>query len=114
MADPIRLQEAFENLLSNALKYANSNTEVLIQVSTINNELIVEFKDQGQGLLPEDMDKLFIKFSRLSAIPTGKEHSNGLGLSIVKMLVELHQGRVWAESEGKNKGASFFIGLPIR
>ncbi len=114
LADPIRLQEAFENLLSNALKYANSNTEVLIQVSTINNELIVEFKDQGQGLLPEDMDKLFIKFSRLSAIPTGKEHSNGLGLSIVKMLVELHQGRVWAESEGKNKGASFFIGLPIR
>ena len=113
LADPIRLQEAFENLLSNALKYSYPNTEVVINVITLNNELIVEFKDQGQGLLEGDMDKLFVKFSRLSAIPTGKEHSNGLGLSIVKMLVELHQGKVWAQSEGKDKGASFFISLPI-
>jgi signal transduction histidine kinase len=112
-ADAIRLQEAFENLLSNALKYAYPKTEVSIYVSNINNQLIVEFKDQGQGLLADDMDKLFIKFSRLSAIPTGKEHSNGLGLSIVKMLIELHNGKVWAESKGKDKGASFFIALPI-
>ncbi|RZL50958.1 MAG: sensor histidine kinase, partial [Pedobacter sp.] len=113
LADPIRLQEAFENLLSNALKYSNPNTTVVINVSNVDNLLIVEFKDEGQGLLPDDMDRLFIKFSRLSAIPTGKERSNGLGLSIVKMLVELHHGKVWAESEGKNKGASFFISLPI-
>jgi signal transduction histidine kinase len=113
LADPTRLQEAFENLISNALKYSYPNTEVVINVITLNNQLIVEFKDQGQGLIEEDMDKLFIKFSRLSAIPTGREHSNGLGLSIVKMLVELHQGKVWAESEGKDKGASFFISLPI-
>lgn len=113
LADPIRLQDAFENLLSNALKYAYPNTDVFINLSSIDNELIVEFKDQGQGLLAEDMDKLFIKFSKLSALPTGKEHSNGLGLSIVKMLIELHHGKVWAESEGKDKGASFFISLPI-
>lgn len=113
LADAIRLQDAFENLLSNALKYAYPNTEVIINVSTQDNELIIEFKDQGQGLVEDDMHKLFTKFSKLSALPTGKEHSNGLGLSIVKMLVELHQGKVWAFSEGKNKGASFFIALPI-
>lgn len=112
-ADLTRLQDAFENLLSNALKYANANTEIIINVNTANDQLIIEFKDQGQGLSEEDMGKLFTKFAKLSAIPTAREHSNGLGLSIVKMLIELHKGKVWAESEGKNKGASFYISLPI-
>jgi signal transduction histidine kinase len=112
-ADGTRLQEAFDNLLSNALKYAYPKTSILINVSQNEQDLIVEFKDQGQGLMPEDIDKLFIKFARLSAIPTGREHSNGLGLSIVKMLVELHNGKVWAESAGKDKGASFFIAIPL-
>lgn len=112
-ADSVRLQDAFENLLSNALKYAYPNTTVNINVTTIDNNLLIEFKDEGQGLLPEEMGKLFMKFAKLSAVPTGKEHSNGLGLSIVKMLIELHHGKVWAESEGKDKGASFFIALPI-
>lgn len=111
--DETRIQEAFENLLSNALKYTYPNSEITIKVSKLENDLLVEFKDQGQGLIAEDMNKLFVKFARLSALPTGKEHSNGIGLSIVKMLIELHNGKVWAESEGKNKGASFFISLPI-
>jgi signal transduction histidine kinase len=113
IADPIRLQEAFENLLSNALKYSYPNASVLIQVSKTNDHLVIEFKDQGQGLITDDMNKLFTKFARLSAIPTGREHSNGLGLSIVKMLIELHHGKVWAESAGKDKGASFFVGIPL-
>ena len=111
--DSARLQEAFENLLSNALKYAHKNTEVAIIVRLDDHQLVVEFKDEGQGLNQEDLNKLFVKFARLSAVPTGREHSNGIGLSIVKMLVELHHGKVWAASEGKNKGASFFISLPL-
>ena len=113
LADAQRLQDAFNNLLSNALKYAHPNTSIFINVLHKDQQLIIEFKDEGQGLTPEDMDKLFTKFARLSAVPTGKEHSNGLGLSIVKMLVELHHGNVWAESEGKDKGATFFISIPI-
>ncbi|MFD0941681.1 GAF domain-containing sensor histidine kinase [Pedobacter boryungensis] len=112
-ADIVRLQDAFTNLLSNALKYANAGTEVIINVNAVNNDLIIEFKDQGQGLSDKDMGKLFTKFAKLSAVPTAREHSNGLGLSIVKMLIELHNGKVWAESEGKDKGASFYISLPI-
>jgi signal transduction histidine kinase len=113
LADSARLMEAFDNLLSNALKYAHPNTAVNINVTIEAQHLQVEFKDQGQGLTAADMEKLFTKFARLSAIPTGREHSNGLGLSIVKMLIELHHGDVWAESKGKDQGASFFISLPL-
>lgn len=113
LADADRLQEAFENLMSNALKYNHIGSEIIIKVGKLANDIVVEFKDQGQGLTEEDMSKLFVKFARLSALPTGKEHSNGIGLSIVKMLIELHNGKVWAESKGKNKGASFFISLPV-
>ncbi len=113
LADAARIQEAFENLMSNALKYAHLNAEIKIDITSTSNQLIVAFKDDGQGLTEEDISKLFIKFAKLSSLPTGNEHSNGIGLSIVKMLVELHHGKVWAESEGKNKGASFFIALPI-
>lgn len=113
LADAARLQEAFENLMSNALKYNHIGSAIIINVCKSKNDIVVEFRDQGQGLTEEDMSKLFVKFAKLSALPTGKEHSNGIGLSIVKMLIELHNGKVWAESEGKNKGASFFISLPV-
>lgn len=111
--DKTRVQEIFENLLSNAVKYSFPDSEIILAIEKTEKEAIVEFRDQGQGLTEEDKEKLFRKFARLSAIPTGKERSNGLGLSIVKSLVELHNGRVWANSEGKNKGSSFFVALPL-
>lgn len=111
--DKQRIQEAFENLLSNALKYSEKGATVIINVADQDDGVCIEFKDEGQGLTEGDMEKLFVKFARLSAVPTGKEHSNGLGLSIVKMLIELHKGRVWAYSDGKNKGTSFFIFIPF-
>ncbi len=113
LVDRNRVQEIFENLLSNAIKYSFPNSEIILAIKKEEQEVIVEFRDQGQGLQDKDMENLFRKFARLSATPTGKERSNGLGLSIVKSLVELHNGRVWAESEGKNKGTSFFVALPI-
>ena len=113
LIDEARMQEAFENLLSNAIKYSEHGTTIAINVSINEKGLVVEFKDHGQGLTETDMERLFTKFAKLSAVPTGKEHSNGLGLSIVKMLVELHHGKVWATSDGKGKGASFFIFIPF-
>jgi signal transduction histidine kinase len=71
----------------------------------------VEVQDEGPGLSDEDKKKLFGKFARLSARPTGGEHSTGLGLSIVKRLVEAMHGRVWCESE-LGKGATFIVELP--
>lgn len=74
--------------------------------------ILISVRDEGQGLSADDMKKLFGKFQRLSARPTGGEDSTGLGLSIVKKLVEIHGGKVWATSEGKDKGSSFFVALP--
>ncbi|MFA6084447.1 ATP-binding protein [Mucilaginibacter sp.] len=112
--DSSRILEVFENLLSNAIKYSNHNTWINILTNEQDGNLIVEFRDEGQGLTADDMQKLFTKFARLSAIPTNKETSNGLGLSIAKILVELHNGKIWAESEGKNMGTSFFVSLPLQ
>ncbi|MBW4891891.1 GAF domain-containing sensor histidine kinase [Mucilaginibacter sp. HMF5004] len=108
-----RIQDVFENLLSNAIKYTYPGGEIDLYVTEENGYVLVEFRDQGQGLNEADMGKLFTRYAKLSAVPTGKERSNGLGLSIVKTLVELHQGKVWAESAGKGKGSSFFVSLPI-
>jgi signal transduction histidine kinase len=112
-ADRARLQEVFENLISNAIKYSHSDTTITIAVSRSGKQAVVSFQDQGQGLSEGDMQKLFTKFARLSSIPTGRERSNGLGLSIVKTLVELQGGKVWATSDGKNKGATFFVSIPL-
>lgn len=111
--DKMRLREVFENVLSNASKYAYPDTTISIIAKEVENKALIEIRDQGQGLSEQDMKKLFKKFARLSSVPTGKEGSNGLGLSIVKTLVELHNGKIWAESLGKGKGSSFFIALPL-
>jgi signal transduction histidine kinase len=71
----------------------------------------VEIRDEGPGLSSEDYAHLFERFQRLSAQPTGGESSTGLGLSIVKQLVGLHGGRVWAESEGLGRGTTFIVEL---
>jgi two-component system, sensor histidine kinase and response regulator len=71
----------------------------------------VEIQDEGPGISQDDMKKLFGKFARLSARPTGGEHSTGLGLSIVKKMVEAMNGNVWCESE-LGKGATFIVELP--
>jgi signal transduction histidine kinase len=112
--DHDRLTEVFENLISNAVKFSPPDSVILVEIEIRNDEIIVVVKDQGQGLTQTDQDKLFTKFAKLSAVPTGMETSHGLGLSIVKTLIELHLGKVWAESEGKNKGSSFFVSLPYR
>ena len=112
--DGSRIQDVFENLLNNAIKYSYPGGKIDLFITEANGKVLVEFKDQGQGLNHADMPKLFTRYAKLSAVPTGKERSNGLGLSIVKTLVELHQGKVWAESAGKGKGASFFVSLPSR
>jgi len=74
---------------------------------------VIEVKDQGPGISDEDQKKLFGKFARLSAVPTGGESSTGLGLSIVKKLIEMMNGKVWCESE-IGKGSSFFVGFPTK
>jgi signal transduction histidine kinase/uncharacterized protein HemY len=112
------IREIFDNLISNAIKYSPKGKKIEVKIrqhqspDELEKTIIFSVRDEGQGLTSEDMKKLFGKFERLSAKPTAGEPSTGLGLSIVKQLAELHGGKVWAESEGKNLGATFFVELP--
>ena len=111
MGDRSALMEALENLISNAVKYSPHGKNIYVRLKLSSKAVRVEVADEGPGISPEDMKKLFGKFVRLSARPTGGEHSTGLGLSIVKKMVEAMHGEVWCESE-LGKGATFIVELP--
>ncbi len=76
------------------------------------NKTVVRIADEGAGLSPEDLGRLFGRFQRLSAKPTAGESSTGLGLSIVKRIIDMHGGRVTAESGGPGQGSTFTVVLP--
>lgn len=110
--DQSRLRQVVDNLLSNAIKYSPQDSVITVRLKQNNAKIRFEVRDQGPGLTKEDQQKLFGFFQRLSAVPTGGESSTGIGLAIVKQIVELHGGRVWCESE-PGKGATFIVELPM-
>jgi signal transduction histidine kinase len=110
-ADKSSTLQILDNLVSNAIKYSPPEKRIFLRVSKHENSVLFEVQDEGQGLTEEDKRKLFGKFARLSAQPTGGEHSTGLGLSIAKKLAEAMNGDIWCESE-LGKGAKFVVKLP--
>jgi signal transduction histidine kinase len=110
--DPERLREAVDNLVSNAIKYSPIGGDIELTMSRADDHVVIRVADEGAGLTEDDLSRLFGRFQRLSARPTGGESSTGLGLSIVKRIVELHGGRVEAQSPGPGRGATFTISLP--
>ena len=113
MCDADRLREAIDNLVSNAVKYSPIGGAIDLLVAQTAGGIMVEVRDQGAGLSPEDISRLFGRFQRLSAKPTAGESSTGLGLSIVKRIVDLHGGQITVESPGPGKGATFKLTLPV-
>lgn len=111
-ADEDRVTEIADNIINNSIKYSPQGKKITVTVFTANKNAVVRVKDEGQGLTEEDKSKLFQRFVRLSAQPTAGESSTGLGLSIVKTLIEAHNGEIEVDSEGKDKGATFIIKLP--
>ncbi len=101
-----------DNLVSNAIKFSHPNTAVHVTSEVEAEKVVIYIKDEGQGIKQEDMKHLFGKFKRLSARPTGDEHSTGLGLSIVKALVEELTGDIRCESEW-GKGTTFILEFPL-
>lgn len=113
LADERKLFEIADNLINNAIKYSPENKNIFITVKQCNLHVILEVHDEGPGFTDEEKTHLFQPFSRLSAKPTGGEIATGLGLSIVKTLVEAHRGKVLAESAGKEKGSRFSVEIPV-
>ncbi|MHB1688161.1 MAG: sensor histidine kinase [Ignavibacteriaceae bacterium] len=110
--DEYWLKIAIDNLVSNAVKYSPLGKKIFVSTEILNENLLIKIKDEGHGLTAADMEKLFNRYQRLSAKPTGGETSTGLGLSIVKDVIEIHNGKVWAESK-PGSGAEFIIQLSI-
>jgi signal transduction histidine kinase/CheY-like chemotaxis protein len=110
--DQDRVREAIDNLMSNAVKYSPNGGAIAVSVERLAGDAAIRVRDSGPGLSPEDTSRLFGRFQRLSAKPTAGESSTGLGLSIVKRIVDLHGGRVAAEG-ADGAGAIFTITLPL-
>jgi len=110
-ADERKLREAMSNLVSNAVKYSPKGADIEVEVLRAGNEVNFIVRDEGPGLSDQERKNLFAPFQRLSPEPTAGEASSGLGLYIVKQLVELHDGHVWVESE-VGEGSIFGITIP--
>lgn len=108
IVDKNTVMQVLENLISNAIKYSPYNKQIYIRLVQHSQNLRVEIEDQGPGISPEDQGKLFGKFNRLTARPTAGEHSTGLGLFIVKKLVESMHGQVWCRSQ-LGQGSVFIV-----
>lgn len=110
-SDYLLLNQLFENLISNALKFSSPEQNIWIKVAQNNDEIVVKIKDEGPGFSKEDKKMLFTAFKKLSSTPTAGESSTGLGLSIVKRCVDSLGARIELDSE-KNQGAEFTVFIP--
>jgi len=111
--DSFRILEIFSNLLSNAIKFTPEFGKIEITVEKLTDHYEFRIKDTGNGLSPEQIEKLFEKFVMLNRDPDEYKEGTGLGLYITKGLVEAHGGRIWVKSEGLDKGSEFCFTLPI-
>jgi signal transduction histidine kinase/CheY-like chemotaxis protein len=111
--DPTRLQQVVWNLLSNAIKFTPEGGQVDVSLSAPDSHILLEVKDNGKGIAPEFLPYVFESFRQADASTTRKFGGLGLGLAICRHLVELHGGKIWAESEGEGQGATFSFELPL-
>jgi signal transduction histidine kinase len=110
--DPHRIQQVMDNLLSNAFKFSHRGTQVTIHVVKSSPESVeISVIDQGQGIKPDELGKVFLAFQRTSTRSTAGEHSTGLGLAICKRIVEVSGGQIDVEST-YGQGSRFFFTLP--
>ncbi len=105
------LQQIFENIISNSIKFSPKESKVSISIELMEQNVKIDFQDQGPGIAKEEIDILFDKYTTLSNKPTAGESSSGLGLSLVKRYTELLGAKIWYESRG-SEGANFILLLP--
>lgn len=110
--DKIKLQQAFLNLLSNAIKFSKAGDVITVELVCERTKIITKIKDSGPGIPSDKFDAIFGKFEQLHSATGNKNKGAGLGLSIVKGIIEAHNGRIYVQSE-LNAGAEFIYELPV-
>lgn len=111
--DTDELQAVFMNLLDNAVKYSQEDIKIALNVKNLNEKfVIVRIKDSGIGLPASEMKRIFRRFYRVPTRATQKAKGTGLGLFIVRSIVDKHGGKIWAESAGPGAGSTFMVKLP--
>lgn len=113
LLDKEKMRQSVANLIDNSIKYTEKGG-VTVEVKELKSKVQIIVTDTGVGLTEEEISKMFESFSRGMAGTRLYTQGAGLGLYIARRFIEMHQGKVWGESEGKNKGATFYIELPMR
>ncbi len=111
-----QIHQVISNILSNAIKYTPPYGRIEIESKLTGDYIIVSIKDNGIGLTQEEQSSIFTQFGKIERFGQGYDiisEGSGLGLYISKKIIELHGGKIWVESEGRNRGAKFFFSLPI-
>ncbi len=113
LGDPTRLQQVFWNLLSNAIKFTPEQGRIEVELQHEADHYLVLVRDNGDGIAPDFLEHLFTRFRQADGTTTRRHGGLGLGLAIVRQLVELHGGVVSASSEGTRHGSTFMVRLPV-
>ncbi len=111
--DPVRMAQVVSNLLNNAAKYTPEGGRVELSAERDGSEVVIRVRDNGVGLTPEALTKVFELFNQVGKTLDRSQGGLGIGLAIVKRLVEMHNGHVTAESQGSGKGSAFVVRLPL-
>src|SRR5262249_25162503 len=112
-ADPERLQQIVWNLLSNAIKFSNKGASVTVTAGRHGENFQLVVRDYGRGIDPQSLPRVFERFSQADGTTPRRHGGLGIGLALVKQLVQMHGGTVSAASEGEGKGATFTLELPL-
>ena len=112
-ADPVRLAQVFANLLNNAAKFTNDGGQIWLTAERQNDEVLISIKDNGIGIPSETLERVFDMFSQGKPMLDRASGGLGIGLSLVRALVELQGGSVVAHSDGAGRGSEFIVRLPI-
>ena len=110
------IHQVISNILSNAIKYTPPSGLIKIKAEMQNTDILISIKDNGMGFTEEEKGQIFKQFGKIERYGQGMDiisDGSGLGLYISKKIIELHSGKIWLESEGRNKGSTFYISLPL-
>ncbi len=114
LCDPIRIEQVLVNLLVNAVKFSTIGSgKIIVTLYSENDNARIIVKDNGIGIVKDKLEKIFVKFYQIDATSTREYGGTGLGLAVSQGLVQSHGGKIWAESEGTNRGTEIHVLIPI-